>query len=875
MAKPYLIWEKPSLNSCVHGIRTLVLSGACGGSVFLSVGQTVSVTSPGFPLAYPHDTECLWTLQTPIGFRPQLTVRHMDLEPSTACPFDSLTVEGANIYGLYRPVTIFCNETSVGSTASSQGNLMRLRFKSDYSLSGTGFNVTVTPGSIIIVSFESFFYCLILKSVNLLASFKTLFDASGNHIQIFTKQKQNKILLELRLSCSAVCGGSLMSQSGYLTSPNFPSPYPPRTTCEWTVMVRWGRTIQMEFTDFNLGGSSGNCNRDYVTVRFEARIPIRNGENVDAPHLTGAILCGSSPPDLSRFNTSSNAMHVKFVSDSYGQNQGFRLYFHETTLGCGGTIHLSPMGVSEATISTPNFPERGPGNAECEWTVIASQGKRVQLDFFGRNSQDFGLYGTENCTLEAVEVYDGAHVTSPLMASLCALSHLTSRLSSSNALFIRYFTNRWGTVGGFRAKVKIATCGGSFHATTGMISSPGYPGSYEPNLNCQWMIDVPWTHAVTISMISFGINYNANCSVGDFLRIREFNSTGEVLATICGTPQSNPEALLPISSAGSKVFVEFVTRGQGRSGLAPSGFRLRFNSSYFESIQYKSHANITGGGTKWRRAAEFKRECPSDTAEANASNLFSSDTFFGSPRIPIGNGSYYYCGTTIPPPIRSSSNGLQLQYYNRNGELRGFQAHYDTNQPAYCGGMLNANSGSFSSPGYPVRPYNSSIACLWQWHSGDPSNGTSLQITFDAFSLRGSSFNCWGDVLVISVEGEVNQRLCGNITDHRKMSIPYSTVTFSFKALRGTNRMPGFRISYRSLPCGGAVTSPRTLVSPGFPTSYATGIDCIWHVQFSEGSQVKVKRHEKEQFRQKRKLGSNYVKKARSQALVLPTATQG
>ncbi len=41
------------------------------------------------------------------------------------------------------------------------------------------------------------------------------------------------------------CGGQLSGDKGSFSSPNFPNYYPPRTTCQWTIQVRWSHFISM------------------------------------------------------------------------------------------------------------------------------------------------------------------------------------------------------------------------------------------------------------------------------------------------------------------------------------------------------------------------------------------------------------------------------------------------------------------------------------------------------------------------------------------------------------------------------------------------------------------------------------------------------
>lgn len=49
-------------------------------------------SSPGYPQAYPRDTECEWYISTAPGTRVQITIHEFDIEHAAACVFDTLHV---------------------------------------------------------------------------------------------------------------------------------------------------------------------------------------------------------------------------------------------------------------------------------------------------------------------------------------------------------------------------------------------------------------------------------------------------------------------------------------------------------------------------------------------------------------------------------------------------------------------------------------------------------------------------------------------------------------------------------------------------------------------------------------------------------------
>ncbi|CAF94956.1 unnamed protein product, partial [Tetraodon nigroviridis] len=95
-----------------------------------------SFTSPCYPQLYPNSQSCRWTMQAPAGFVIQLTFLDFNLEESSGCNYDSVVVATGS--GDIK----FCGPTANGLTLNSTGNVMKLRFTSDFSVQKKGFAVS-------------------------------------------------------------------------------------------------------------------------------------------------------------------------------------------------------------------------------------------------------------------------------------------------------------------------------------------------------------------------------------------------------------------------------------------------------------------------------------------------------------------------------------------------------------------------------------------------------------------------------------------------------------------------------------------------------------------------------------------------------------
>ena len=71
------------------------------------------------------------------------------------------------------------------------------------------------------------------------------------------------------------CGGYSIADSGTISSPSYPSPYPSNSNCTYQIQVLGKRQIHLVFQSFNLfkvnAGSSCVDDGDYIEVIFDFR----------------------------------------------------------------------------------------------------------------------------------------------------------------------------------------------------------------------------------------------------------------------------------------------------------------------------------------------------------------------------------------------------------------------------------------------------------------------------------------------------------------------------------------------------------------------------------------------------------------------------
>lgn len=63
-----------------------------------------------------------------------------------------------------------------------------------------------------------------------------------------------------------MCSHDYNTETGVLTSPNYPNNYPVQTECIYTITVGINRQIVLRFTNFTLEGNL-RCTEDYIEIR--------------------------------------------------------------------------------------------------------------------------------------------------------------------------------------------------------------------------------------------------------------------------------------------------------------------------------------------------------------------------------------------------------------------------------------------------------------------------------------------------------------------------------------------------------------------------------------------------------------------------------
>ncbi|XP_073416258.1 scavenger receptor cysteine-rich domain-containing protein DMBT1-like isoform X4 [Dendrobates tinctorius] len=628
----------------------------CGG---LLTQMSGNITSPFYPNRYPDNSHCIWDIRVPAGYYIQLFFLHFDLETHPQCAFDWVTIyDGIPQYS--PAIARLCNGNSTNTTFHSSSNIMGIEFRTDFSVQRNGF----------------------------FAVFSSVYDHATSP----------------PVTPNYTCGGVLNETSGVFSSPFFPGLYPNNARCEWLIRVAPGHTVDLSFLSLNLEMHS-SCMYDSVTIY--------DGLPFSSPLL--AKLCGVS--NSTTYRSSSNVMGVVFQSDGSVQSTGFQAVYSSnarnittpgppTTSGPGHFTTDSPntncgglLTQMSGNIASPFYPNRYPDNSHCIWDIRVPAGYYIQLFFL-----HFDLETHPQCAFDWVTIYDGIPQYSPAIARLCnGNSTNTTFHSSSNIMGIEFRTDSSVQRNGFFAVFSSVydhatsppvtpnyTCGGVLNETSGVFSSPFFPGLYPNNARCEWVIRVIPGYSVDLSFLSLNLEMHSSCMYDSVTIYDGLPFSSPLLAKLCGVSNSTT-----YRSSSNVMGVVFQSDGSVQS----TGFQAVYSSNARNITTPANCGGILRNPWGVIESPAYPHsygpadcvwhiQVPNSIIKLEFTDFALESSFYcssGSVSVYDGTPSNSpllgrLCGTSRQN-FTSSLNGLSVVYNSRGSNsnfVRGFQASYYT-----------------------------------------------------------------------------------------------------------------------------------------------------------------------------------------------------
>ncbi|XP_077999583.1 tolloid-like protein 1 [Glandiceps talaboti] len=381
---------------------------ACGG--FLT-DLNGNVTSPSYPLEYPKNKNCVWQIVAQSHYRISLQFHVFDLEGNDitgahyteVCKYDYVEIRS----GIAKDSPLhgkFCGD-QLPETITSHHNSMRVEFRSDNTVSKSGFFAT--------------FFMDVDECENNNGGCEHI---CTNIIGSYNCTCRNGFMLhENGHSCKeSGCTHLIKDVKGEITSPNWPSNYPKRKMCTWHIIGAPGHRVSLKFDEFDLEQHQ-ECTYDHVIVY--------DGSSTDDPIL--GRYCGNHAPEDTIF-ASSSEMYITMFSDASVSRKGFRA-IHSTV--CGGLLmaESEPKQLySHAQYGDTNYDDQ----EDCDWRIEAPEGFVIFLSF-----QSFEVEHETECDYDYVQIFDGIDVTADEIGQYCGHKVPDDITSTGNYLNLKFVSD--------------------------------------------------------------------------------------------------------------------------------------------------------------------------------------------------------------------------------------------------------------------------------------------------------------------------------------------------------------------------------------------------------------------------------------------------
>ncbi|KAH8330032.1 hypothetical protein KR074_010232, partial [Drosophila pseudoananassae] len=739
-------------------------------------GESGTFQSPNHPGMYPNNLECYWLIDVGSADKiVEVTVHNLDLEETVNCTKDALTFSNhAN--------EVQAHDRHCGSTpklvVTSSGHRLHVRFISDGSHNGQGF----------------------------VASYRAVHSE---------------------------CGGKVSSRNGVILSPNYPSPYPQNSHCEWQVEVSPHHRIVFDVQDLQLEPGM-DCSWDYLEA-YDLGEDEMEGQRLFHECYEESVANG---PVMS----ASNLALVRFVSDDSISRAGFRLHFHES---CGQQI-----SIDESDFDYIQLSRQAPRNESCLWVIQAQEATKhiivtpthVKL----RETAD-AQYPTEgDCMSEGVKIYEGTEATGTPRLTFCR-SHPPAIISNGQALtisvplmLVEEFDAHYMTMDN--------ACGSLYTALSGKFTTPYYPSSYPANIECTWVLVASAGNSLSLTLESMDLEQSEGCN-RDYLEVREEGSRGALIGVYCG------QTVPPVIRSRGTIWMKFKSDDDnvGEGFMASYNYEhhneLNGTDGVVDSPHYPSNFK-SSEPYSWRITVDkeyvvvISMQHLRDVDQAHLT-FYDGYSDIGSqiPLVdvdePIWSSTNVVYFTAKRGPFRLTWQRLSKQEVRSNRTL--------AEQSQKCGKQV-INVGRavllFKSPGYPDG-YEHSLECVWNLVPYNPA--VHVTLTLDTVDLESFGDGCLADYLQISSSSDLQnwsepKKICELPSDVPSRTIhgtPYLRLEFITDA--SVNRT-GFKSLLRTA-CGSDIFVAGKMqlnVTEVLSRGTATQQDCIWTLRVRQGRRIRL-----------------------------------
>uniref|UniRef100_A0A4W6DPK5 CUB and Sushi multiple domains 3 n=1 Tax=Lates calcarifer TaxID=8187 RepID=A0A4W6DPK5_LATCA len=692
----------------------------CGGNL---TGSSGFILSPNYPHPYPHSKDCDWLIAVNSDYVLSLAFISFNIEPN----YDFLYIyDGPDSNS---PLIGSFQDSKLPERIESSSNTMHLAFRSDGSVSYTGFHLEYKaklrescfdPGVVLNgtrlgsdykLGSTVTFYC---EAGYVLQGYSTLTCSMGDD----GRPGWNRALP----SCQAPCGSRSTGSEGTVLSPNFPRNYTSGQTCVYSISVPREFVLFGQFVLFqtslndvveiydgptqqntllsSLSGSHSAVPRTSSTQCSSVPEP-RFGKRLGNDFAVGSLVQFECNPGYVLHG--STAIRCESVPDNLAQ---WNDTLPTCIVPCGGVL-TSRRG----TILSPGYPEPYDNNQNCVWKVSVPEGAGIQIQVVS--------FATEH-NWDSLDFYDGADNHAPRLGSYSGTTIPQLLNSTSNNLYLS-----------FSSDISVSAAG--FHLEYTAIGLESCPEPQTPN---------------------YGIRQGDRFMVGDVVQFsceQGYSLQGNAHITCMPGPVRRWNYPVPLCLAqcgGSMTDVSGVILSPGYPGNYPSGldctwtvnlpvgFGIHLQFLNFSTEAIHDYLEIRSGtletGSVIDRFSGPVIPKPLFSTTHQTSFFFHSDYSQNKPGFHITYQAYQLQSCPDPRPFRNGivigtdfSVGMTVSFeclpgYSLIGEasltcLHGISRNWNHPLPrceALCGGNITSLNGTIYSPGHPEE-YPNFQDCVW------------------------------------------------------------------------------------------------------------------------------------------------------------------
>uniref|UniRef100_A0A8C6FSL3 Complement C1r subcomponent n=1 Tax=Moschus moschiferus TaxID=68415 RepID=A0A8C6FSL3_MOSMO len=344
--------------------------------LFYGVGSTIptpqrlygEVTSPLFPKTYPNNFERTTVITVPTGYRVKLVFWQFDLEPSEGCFYDYVKISADK-----KTMGRFCGQlgSPLGNPPGrkefmSQGNKMLLTFHSDFSNEENG-TIMFYKGFLAYYQAVDQDECALQLNSAEEDPPPRCQHLCHNYVGgYFCSCRPGYELQQDGRSCQAECSSELFTEpSGYISSLEYPRPYPPDLRCNYSIRAERGHTLHLQFLEpFEIDDHQQiHCPYDQLQIYV-------SGRNIGE-------FCGKQRPE--RIDAQSNSVDLLFFTDESGDSRGWKLYYTSEVIKCPQPKTLDSFTIIQDL--QPQYQYRDYFIATCKKGYELVEGNKALLSF--------------------------------------------------------------------------------------------------------------------------------------------------------------------------------------------------------------------------------------------------------------------------------------------------------------------------------------------------------------------------------------------------------------------------------------------------------------------------------------------------------------